>query len=575
LAEIEDRKNLERWLADKPREVAVAIAARAALRVSPELRALFLLLEYSESVREPQDILSPLLRASLMSWVAANCPTYRIDDKTARTASAEAANAASAIHSAASADAANSAAGRRTYGAWARVAAIDAADVAVAAARSHAVADAAAGAFVADAVVHDRADAWRAVSSDIAMIEGEGIAGFVGNLLATQPLWPGEPPDWALEHWQALKSELLSLDQDWDVWTRWYEDRLYGRPFNEALEVARVSEIAEEEWKQGPAVVNARIKEIEARFRNDASLEEALDAMAGHDRWGAGKRYFERRVAGDESDEEVAADVQTAQLHGQLRRRADEFQERCAGIEENLGWVGEGFEEAVNRFAGSLAGETAELHRTIALLYDHTVELGSYLDFDRDLRTRGAGNQSPLDPNLRRAFESLIRAAAPFVRRFPTARMLDDEAGAFLARAELFEPAQAFVRQAGERAVISPEDVQELLALLCAHTRAGDLAHKAKSRGFLSVRGLLAGIAFYYFGMVGGTVAPQSVLVRPVADLWLKSEREIVALLDSLAPDQRHAILSKLERIKALRPNAPKLEKTRETEDPKRLKDST
>lgn len=45
------------------------------------------------------------------------------------------------------------------------------------------------------------------------------------------------------------------------MWTDWYDARLRGDPINNALEVARVL-IPDEIWEQGPAVVNARIKEL-------------------------------------------------------------------------------------------------------------------------------------------------------------------------------------------------------------------------------------------------------------------------------------------------------------------------
>ena len=54
----------------------------------------------------------------------------------------------------------------------------------------------------------------------------------------------------------SLKSHLLKADEGWEVWTGWYEDRLHGRPFNKALEEARVL-IPDEIWKQGPKVANA------------------------------------------------------------------------------------------------------------------------------------------------------------------------------------------------------------------------------------------------------------------------------------------------------------------------------
>ena len=90
--------------------------------------------------------------------------------------------------------------------------------------------------------------------------------------LARQSLWFGETPSWADENWIKLKRALLALDEDWEVWTDWYEDRLRGSSAIEALELARV-QIKEEIWKQGPKVVNAHIKELIKQY----SLELAAN----------------------------------------------------------------------------------------------------------------------------------------------------------------------------------------------------------------------------------------------------------------------------------------------------------
>ncbi|MGA2491718.1 MAG: hypothetical protein ABSF67_02075 [Roseiarcus sp.] len=61
-----------------------------------------------------------------------------------------------------------------------------------------------------------------------------------------------------------MKSALLATNQNWEVWTDWYEARLAGdaaHPPNEALEVARAT-IPDEIWTQGPAAVNAEIKRL-------------------------------------------------------------------------------------------------------------------------------------------------------------------------------------------------------------------------------------------------------------------------------------------------------------------------
>ena len=117
--------------------------------------------------------------------------------------------------------------------------------------------------------------AWEAVAADVAWLD----TGTTGAELASFPLFldppsgahdvpiSGEIPDRIADRWWKLKSHLLSLDADWDVWTSWYDDRLYGRPANEGLEIRRVLVPIEEKlWAGGAAVVNGRIKRLIAEY---------------------------------------------------------------------------------------------------------------------------------------------------------------------------------------------------------------------------------------------------------------------------------------------------------------------
>jgi hypothetical protein len=48
-----------------------------------------------------------------------------------------------------------------------------------------------------------------------------------------------------LDHWNHLKAPLLNASENWQVWTDWYEDRLFGRIASEKAEFAQAT-IADE-----------------------------------------------------------------------------------------------------------------------------------------------------------------------------------------------------------------------------------------------------------------------------------------------------------------------------------------
>jgi hypothetical protein len=84
---------------------------------------------------------------------------------------------------------------------------------------------------------------------------------FSAVTLATSKLWPGSVPDGLSSSWTELKSSLLGVGENWEVWTNWYEQRLVGDPPNQQIEIARVT-IDHKLWEQEPRTVNAYIREL-------------------------------------------------------------------------------------------------------------------------------------------------------------------------------------------------------------------------------------------------------------------------------------------------------------------------
>jgi hypothetical protein len=78
--------------------------------------------------------------------------------------------------------------------------------------------------------------------------------------IAGSPLWPQGQPDKFQRLWQEMKVTLHAAEQDWQVWTIWYDDRLTGYPFREEERELAYVRIDEPLWAKGPAIVNAVIK---------------------------------------------------------------------------------------------------------------------------------------------------------------------------------------------------------------------------------------------------------------------------------------------------------------------------
>ena len=240
-----DRNELEAWLREQPPEVSVAIAARCALRVLPFVEPA---IGFTDA---PAAALLPVYRASSLAFTYSQGSEYTNNRLTNAAFALAAAARASNIPNAAAAHAAVATANAATGTARSANASFANPNAATAAA------DAAANAVAADTSAYP-ANAV-ALASDRQYIESSKAV----EELTISPLWPDRAiPDELPKSWEELKTQLRSLDEDWDVWTQWYEDRLAGRPpEDEALAVARVT-LPEPMWREGPKLVNATIREL-------------------------------------------------------------------------------------------------------------------------------------------------------------------------------------------------------------------------------------------------------------------------------------------------------------------------
>ncbi len=278
LADFKNNDALRAWLRTQPREVSVALAARAALRVLPILLT-------AERKGYMRDVVLPVFRAAAVAWAAGKYPAHETElaaaaaayaayaaaapaaaDAYAAACAADAAYAAFAADAAYAADAAAYAAAVAAFAADAAYAAAaaalavrgDAAHIvdATAFGFGHLVSAARAAAAVSAAAAGRAAGSffWSALSADATRLED----GATASVIAGSPLWPQGQPVRLRSLWKVLEAGLVAEKQDWQVWTVWYDDRLAGRDREEKRELAYLR-IADELWKQGPAIVNAEI----------------------------------------------------------------------------------------------------------------------------------------------------------------------------------------------------------------------------------------------------------------------------------------------------------------------------
>jgi len=275
MATIRKAADLETWLKGKPSAVAAVLAARVALRVLPLVKTWQM-----ESYSSGRDnLVFPAFRIAAASLAVARYPAYNLVLRPATavmilTSTNVPAAPFEACHFAATAaNRANTSARDDSLKSATAAAAAVVAATATATTRGAvlSVADASAG-------------IWSSVELDAIRIDG----GISPVKLAAIALWDPsgmarDIPPIIAEQWPALKSDLLATNEDWDIWTDWYDAILAGKHFSSrALDIFRVT-LSDEatkvsakdlrandwkealkdrdaDWRRGPAHVNALIK---------------------------------------------------------------------------------------------------------------------------------------------------------------------------------------------------------------------------------------------------------------------------------------------------------------------------
>lgn len=298
-----DRKEFEAWLNTQPREVSLAIGSRAVLRLMPLLGRCLKDKQWPAKKFGIHCFL-PLLRGMVLSWVAAKYPAR---DR----ALAAASNAAYAAISVVS----NSSLPTSEFTGFIVNAAVGVAQ-----------------ATLMRGGIAERASVGVYHARDIASLSGSNYAhaalasaiedqniivqGKAASLLTIRLLWSDGMPKYLNQIWRELKNELFALNEDWQVWTDWYEARLEGREANEALEVARVT-LPEALWKQGPKAVNAEIRNLIELSAEKG--DQAVEARMGELR----KQYPE--TEGDAEDASLKPQSSAAKTRSTSGQASDGF----------------------------------------------------------------------------------------------------------------------------------------------------------------------------------------------------------------------------------------------------------
>jgi hypothetical protein len=279
------------------------------------------------------------------------------------------------------------------------------------------------------------------------------------------------------------------------------------------------------------------------------TLDQAVQTKIGA-RWVERGDHLAIDASVTESDSNVAGELITSQLHENIKHKAQEFLPIATRLNNSTGW--QGISDASRRFFEAIDVKTESLPYKLGASYDALLELASFLEQDTELQQEPASAAFPRDPEVRRPLRILIRTAAPWLRRFPTVRELDDECGAFLGRPDLLEPAASVLEIARIKRLVSDIDANATQGILNAAHRGKFQGEKAGIRGLHTVQNLVIAsatiVATFLSSAVSSDFSTKSDLVKRAGSSLAAAEECISKLMAQMQDDMRIA-LSELIRM--------------------------
>ncbi|MBS8260144.1 hypothetical protein DYI23_07935 [Roseibium polysiphoniae] len=265
----------------------------------------------------------------------------------------------------------------------------------------------------------------REIARDCSRFIAGTISRSINSELLESPLWlTGEMPGGILDCWGVLKELLLRADENWQVWIDWYESILSGQISSIGLEKSRAA-LVERFWTQGPAAVNARIRELIDEYeRPEEPKGEPGQAADVQD--GVLVLTSEVPKAYERSDE-----LQRS-LHELVREKASSLNASLRPLQNQYPELG----KVVTAYLKSLEVPLAQLE--VSNVWSEGNYLGGLAaayakqDIDRTL-------SEPLEPEIAGKLASLLTDHSGFILGFELGRLLTERADRMRRNGELPE----------------------------------------------------------------------------------------------------------------------------------------
>jgi hypothetical protein len=169
----------------------------------------------------------------------------------------------------------------------------------------------------------------------------------------------------------------------------------------------------------------------------------------------------------------------------EIRRNAEALDALAEPMTQVPGW--HGLAHAARLIHNLLNQSAQEIAHEVAQLWILSTCLAAHIERNEDARSGHATLSAPLDANLLQALREFVFVAGPWVRRFPSGRILDDLAREQEYPPEHVEPTIEFFRRVREADLVRDDDARAIWIALDAARSLSVPAAKARSWALATV----------------------------------------------------------------------------------------
>lgn len=255
----------------------------------------------------------------------------------------------------------------------------------------------------------------------------------------------------------------------------------------------------------------------------------------------------------DGSDLAASQNTITRQLHEGVQRKAVAFAGVAQRLDNQIGWSG--ISSSAERFRDAVKRSPDDVPNYLGVAYEALIQVATFAEQDDRIRSSGDSAIDKLPDDARRQIEDLLDTAAPWLRRYPSIREIDDELNRFRVPAQKIDSGSALIQAALENALIIKHDSDRVMNLMKAFQRGDIQSNKSGNRGIFTVRNFIyicvTIFGNFTLGSISSDFANKSDLIKNIGTFLADNTKGIEEFISTLPNDISGVIRRAVARAKS------------------------